>query len=126
VIDSPYLRAGGREMPVGDYTALIERWDNFRSRMLAFWNEHDVLLCPVNSHPAIGHGAMTQGIGMRAYSYTLTDNLTGCPAAVVRCGTSPEGLPIGVQVVAPMWREDRCLAVAQRLETALGGWRRAR
>jgi amidase len=125
VTDSPYLRTGGREMPVGDYTALVERWDNFRSRMLGFWNEHDVLLCPVNSHPAIAHGAMTQGLGMKAYSYTLTENLTGCPSAVVRCGTSPEGLPIGIQVVAPLWREDRCLAVAQRLETALGGWRRA-
>jgi amidase len=54
----------------------------------------------------------------------MTDNLTGWPAAVVRCGTSGRGLPIGLQVVAPLWREDRCLAVAGRLEAALGGWRR--
>lgn len=53
---------------------------------------------------------------------TYTYNLTGWPAVVVRSGTSPEGLPIGVQVVARPWREDVALAVAQYIETALGGW----
>jgi amidase len=43
---------------------------------------------------------------------------------VVRGGTSPEGLPIGVQLVARPWREDVALAVAQSLEGALGGWQR--
>jgi amidase len=43
---------------------------------------------------------------------------------VVRCGTTPEGLPIGVQVVALPWREDVALAVAQHLEAVFGGWRR--
>jgi len=43
---------------------------------------------------------------------------------VVRGGTSSEGLPIGVQVVARPWREDVALAVAQVLEEALGGWQR--
>jgi amidase len=41
---------------------------------------------------------------------------------VVRCGGSPEGLPIGVQVVAPPWRDHLALALAERLEAALGGW----
>jgi amidase len=52
-------------------------------------------------------------------------NLTGWPAAVVRAGTSPEGLPIGVQIVAPPWREDVVLAVAGSIETAFGGWQPA-
>ena len=54
--------------------------------------------------------------GLAAFGYTLAHNLTGWPAAVVRAGTSPEGLPIGVQVVAPPWREDVALAVAGALE----------
>ena len=48
--------------------------------------------------------------------------MTGWPGAVVRCGTSPEGLPIGLQIVARPWREDVALALVQQLETALGGW----
>ena len=51
-------------------------------------------------------------------------NLSGWPSTVVRCGTSSEGLPIGVQVVAPSWREDVSLAVAEHLE-ALKGWSQA-
>ena len=50
-------------------------------------------------------------------------NVAGWPAAVVRCGATETGLPIGVQVVAGPWREDRALAVAARLEQAFGGWK---
>jgi amidase len=50
----------------------------------------------------------------------MTYNLTGWPAAVVRCGTSSTGLPIGVQIAAAPWREDIALQIAQRLETLVG------
>jgi amidase len=52
-----------------------------------------------------------------------TYSLTGWPAVSVRAGTSPEGLPIGVQIVARPWREDVALSVARHIESALGGWR---
>jgi len=52
----------------------------------------------------------------------MTYNMTGWPAAVVRGGTSPDGLPIGVQIVAHPWREDIALAVAGYLEKKLGGF----
>jgi len=44
---------------------------------------------------------------------------------VVRAGTSPEGLPIGVQVVARNWRDYTALAAAAWIEKELGGWRPA-
>jgi amidase len=52
----------------------------------------------------------------------MTSNLTGWPAAVVRAGSTSSGLPIGVQIIAPPWREDVALALAQVLQDALGGW----
>jgi amidase len=61
---------------------------------------------------------------MKSFTHTAAYNLTGWPAAVVRCGTSSDGVPIGVQVVSHPWREDICLAVAKQLETVLGGWQR--
>ena len=57
-----------------------------------------LLRCPVCAYPAMHHGTSFEKFP--AFSYTMTYNLTGWPAAVVRAGTSPEGLPIGVQVVA--------------------------
>jgi len=56
------------------------------------------------------------------FSHTMTYNLTGWPAAVVRVGASPKGLPIGVQIAARPWREDVALAVARLLEERLGGF----
>jgi amidase len=55
----------------------------------------------------------------------MTHNLTGWPAAVVRCGETSEGLPIGVQIAAAPWREDIALAIALRLEQEFGGWQPA-
>ncbi len=102
--------------------ALLFRWDQFRSEMLGFMEKFDLILCPVNAYPAAAHGITFVEGHLNAFSYTYTYNLTGWPGAVVRGGASPQGLPIGVQVVARPWREDVALAVAQHLESALGGW----
>ncbi len=103
-----------------EFSELMVRWYMFRSTMLSFMENYDVIICPVCAYPAIYHGTSFEMFP--AFSYTMTYNLTGWPAAVVRAGTSPEGLPIGVQVVARPWRDDVALAVAQHIEKVLGGW----
>jgi len=42
---------------------------------------------------------------------------------VVPAGKSPEGLPIGVQVVGRPWEDEAVLAVAAKIEQATGGFR---
>jgi amidase len=111
-----------KAVEVGEFTAVLEEVDRFRSGMLGFMEQYDVILCPTCAYPAPPHGLLMTDA--KSTSYTRPYNLTGWPGAVVRGGTSPEGLPIGVQVVARPWREDVALAVAQHLETALGGWQR--
>ncbi len=49
-------------------------------------------------------------------TYGIT--LTSLPAISVPCGFTPEGLPVGVQLVAAPWREDLLLQVARTLELA--------
>lgn len=100
--------------------ALIMEWYKFRSTMLSFIRDYDVILCPVNAFPALPHGSLNDDL--RSFSYTMSYNLTGWPAVVVRCGTSSEGMPIGCQIVAQPWREDIALAVAGYLEKELGGF----
>jgi amidase len=95
-------------------------WDRFRSVMLAFVAKYDVILCPADYRPAPHHSEKAAWL----FNYTLPFSLTGWPCVVVRAGASPEGLPIGVQIVARPWREDVALAVAQHIETALHGWQR--
>jgi amidase len=98
------------------------RLDQFRDGFSAFIQDFDAILSPVSSTPAVPHGTSIENSIFRGYSYTMTHNLTGFPAAVVRCGQSAEGLPIGVQIVARPQREDVALHIGALLETALGGW----
>jgi amidase len=110
----------GDPMPGDELTALVERADDIRSRLLAWMADVDVIVCPAMPQPAILHGTSTDpGFGD---TYSDVHNLTGFPAVVVRGGTSPEGLPIGVQLVAPPWHEDVALAAARIVEAASGGW----
>jgi amidase len=99
-----------------DVVRLFEDWDRFRSRMLVFFADHDAILCPASADvaPPLGSG------GIEIFDYTLPYSLTGWPCVVVRAGTSPERLPIGVQVVAKAWCEHVALAVGAQIEAALG------
>ncbi len=107
-------------LTIEEFGDLVAKWDAFRSAMLAFVERYNAVLSPVCAFPGMVHGS-TYDV-LEAFSYTMTCNLTGWPAAVVRAGTSPEGLPIGVQVAARPWREDVALSVAGFLESALGGF----
>ena len=102
---------------------LFRRWDGFRTGLLGFMTEYDLVLSPVASGPALPYGAKARLENQ--FSYTIPYSLGGNPCAVVRAGTSPEGLPIGVQVVARNWCDDVALSAARCIEKALGGWRPA-
>jgi amidase len=84
--------------------------------MAGFLTKYDAILSPVASQPAVPHGTSINDEVFAGFSYTMTHNLTGWPAAVVRAGTSPEGLPIGVQIAAAPWREDLVLRLAHSVE----------
>ena len=110
----------GEPLPGDKLTALIERADAIRARLLRWVEEVDLIVCPAMPQPAIRHGESSAS--WFGDTYSDVHNLTGWPAVVVRGGTSPGGLPIGVQLIAPPWREDLALAGARVVEVASGGW----
>src|SRR6185503_2624374 len=91
-------------------TELTERADRIRGRLLAWVADVDLIVCPVMPQAAIRHGE--SNAAWFGDTYSDVHNLTGWPAVVVRGGTSPDGLPIGVQLIAQPWREDVALAGA--------------
>jgi amidase len=107
---------------VAGLAAYWAEWDAYRDAMAAFLGRYDVILCPVYTHAALPHGTSTQERNFHGFSHTMAFNVAGWPAAVVRCGASAAGLPIGVQIAAAPWREDIALAIALRLEREFGGW----
>jgi amidase len=111
--------------------SLLETWvqrDLVRMQIFAQMCEYPVLLCPAAAIPAFRHGERSWQIEgktvqyLDAWSYAEWFNLLGTPAVVVPVGKSPEGLPIGVQIVARPWEEEIVLSVAEALEEQRGEW----
>ncbi len=106
-----------------NHDRLYERWDAFRTSVLKFMSRFDVVLSPVA--PNVAPLIREKPAGDHQLSYTVPYSLSGNPCVVVRAGTSPENLPIGVQVVAANWHDGTALRAARAIERRLGGWRPA-
>ena len=111
---------------------LLDAWiqrDLLRAQFFAQMRQYPILLCPAAAIPAFRHGERSWQVEDRtvhyldAWSYTEFFSLLGNPAAVVPVGRSPEGLPIGVQIVGRPWEEEQVLAVAAALEKQCGAWK---
>ena len=110
----------GEPIPGDAVSAAMERADAVRASLLRWFAPFDLIVSPVLPAPAVRHGeTLSPEYGD---TYSEVHNLTGWPAVTVRAGSSPEGLPIGVQLVAHPWREDVALAAARVVEAATGGW----
>jgi len=105
------------------YERMYKRWDELRTAVLKFMSRYDLVLSPVA--PDIAPLLKIKPVTNHQLSYTVPYSLTGNPCVVVRAGTSPENMPIGVQVVAGNWRDATALKAARAIERALGGWRPA-
>ena len=78
----------------------------------------DLLAAPVSPTPAFRIGEKTSD-PLRMYLtdiYTVSVNLAGIPGISVPCGVSAEGLPIGLQLLAPAFREDLLFRAAYVVE----------
>ncbi len=112
--------------------------DSARARLRAQWRElfrsFDAVICPVMPTPAYPHDhapdQATRRINIDGKDFVYPDQfawpgiatLPGLPATAIPIGLSPEGLPIGVQIVGP-WLEDRTpLKLAELIEREFEGF----
>ncbi len=108
---------------------LVER-ERLREQLLRWMERTPLIVAPTGSTHAFTHGARRvkvreQSVSVfRAFSYSQTFNVFGLPAVAVPAGRSREGLPIGVQIVAPPFEEQLGLQAAAIVEEALGGWQK--
>jgi amidase len=92
--------------------------------MRLFFGDHDVLLLPTSQVPpfpveqefpeTINGQEMPDYLAWMRSAYFIT--VTGCPAISVPAGTTPDGLPVGIQLVARHGADRRLLEVAAAVE----------
>ena len=82
----------------------------------------DVIITPTAPTPAFRLGEKTSD-PLQMYLadiYTVTGSLAGVPGISVPCGKTREGLPVGMQIFGPHFREERVLQIARAFEKAGG------
>jgi Asp-tRNA(Asn)/Glu-tRNA(Gln) amidotransferase A subunit family amidase len=124
-----YLSHAEPENPLtlDQFLAAYADRDHLRAEILHQMKNVPILLSPVSSGPAFRHGEGTWRTGAEhcyrdTMRYSQWLNLTGFPGVSVPLGSSPEGLPIGMQVIGRPHEEKLVLAVAERIEQARGPW----
>jgi len=145
-------QAAAQMIPPGDTSLGAERlrgialshrdWvmaDGARARLRAQWRElfkqYDAVICPIMPTPAYKHDHTpdqeTRRIHINGTAHVYPDQLSwpgiatlpGLPATAIPTGFSPEGLPVGVQIVGP-WLEDRTtIKLAELIEREFGGFK---
>ncbi|HET6859617.1 MAG TPA: amidase [Streptomyces sp.] len=100
--------------------------------------EFDAVVCPITPTPAFPHDhnpdPRQRRITIDGVEYPYFDQLVwaglatmpGLPATAIPTGRSPEGLPVGVQLIGPMHEDRTPLRLAELLEQTIGGFQAPR
>ena len=91
-----------------------------RSDFENVFKDVDLLIGPTTPSPAYQLGAKTDDpLAMYLEDlYTVSANLAGIPALSIPCGITSDGLPIGLQLQAPAFEEERLLRAGHLFQTA--------
>jgi amidase len=104
-----------------------------RAAWQTYFRDHDVFLTPVcfvsaflhDQGPDLRARTVKTAAGERPYldlsAWTTYPTFTGCPATVAPAGRTPEGLPVGVQIMGPFLEDATPIDVAVRLAEVTGG-----
>jgi amidase len=121
-----------------DSSSFVEQ-ESRRMAARAAWNsyfdEFDVFLSPANFTPAFEHDnrpfeerTISTPEGERPYDnqpfWISHASLPGLPAVVAPIGRTRGGLPVGVQIIGPLYEDDTPLTFAELLAEVIGGYER--
>jgi len=117
----------GRTVDAVTYAKGLDGLRSLSRRILAWWDDHDLLLTPTVGElpPVLGQFGATADDPMAGVlratpivTFTIPFNITGQPAASVPVG-EVDGLPVGVQIVGGSSRDDLVLSLSAQFEAAL-------
>ncbi len=111
----------GRALSATAYLANLDAMHRYSHRLSQWWETNDLLVTPTMSEPPpeIGtlKGADIERI-VRLVPYTSPYNVSGQPGIALPLHWTPEGLPLGIQLVAKQGAEDLLIRIASQIEAA--------
>ncbi|MFE3108441.1 amidase [Kitasatospora indigofera] len=131
-LDAARLR--GMVLSHRDWIVADGRREHHRHGWRQLFAEFDVVVCPITPTPAFPHDhtpdPRERRIDIDGVDHPYFDQLVwaglatmpGLPATAVPAGRSPEGLPVGVQLIGPMYEDRTPLRLAELLEQKTGGF----
>ncbi|WP_063003120.1 amidase [Nocardia salmonicida] len=129
------MRLRGLVFTHRDWVEANNRRELHRHGWRQLFAEFDAVVCPITPTPAFPHDHDPDLLGRRididGVEYPYLDQLVwaglatmpGLPATAIPTGLSSEGLPVGVQLVGPMFEDRTPLRLAELLEQKIGGFR---
>ncbi|MBU3863419.1 amidase [Streptomyces sp. 4503] len=117
-----------------DWVEANSRRELHRHGWRQLFAEFDAVVCPITPTPAFPHDhdpdSMQRRLDIDGVEYPYLDQLVwagvatmpGLPATAIPAGRSPEGLPVGVQLIGPMFEDRTPLRLAELLEQKIGGF----
>ncbi len=109
--------------PIFNARKLMQERLNLQEELEEAMGEDGVILFPPYTRPAPLHRA--SWLSPFDAACTAMFNVLEFPGTVVPVGFTPDGLPLCVQVIAGRGQDALCLRVAQAIEAATGGWKKA-
>jgi amidase len=119
------MASAGRDVPAIDHVDAVNTMQRWSREMAGWWAQgFDLLLTPTLGEPPVPLGTfhapddpMTGIFRAGPFTpFTPAANMTGQPAISLPLHETPDGLPVGIHLVAAAAREDVLLAVAAQLE----------
>lgn len=115
----------GRTVTAVQLLQALRNIESLGRQVAPFFDAYDIWLAPTLRVPVPKLGVLdpTDPTAMAVHgaelvSFTVIANVTGQPAASVPAGFDESGLPVGVQLMGRMGREDQLLALARQIERA--------
>jgi amidase len=121
------LAEAARTTTAAEYASAAMKLLESARRIVAFWNDVDVVLTPTLALPPVPIGWQREGVDgsleqLRRNTvftpFTAVANLTGLPAMSLPLHQNEAGLPIGVQAIGAPAGEAQLFRLAAQLETA--------
>jgi len=115
---------------LGDYLTALHERDGYIARWEQFFDDWDVLLCPVHNITAPHYSdtvIMLDGEELLLETAASPADLSpasGLPSVVMPLARDRDGLPIGVQLIGRRWDDERLLAIAGLISEVTGGFQR--